>query len=174
MKFRWLLVFALALAVVRPASSQVAAYVDFSASDLTGGIATVTTNILYGPTIGLTAQLGSKAHLKLYADIRAGLYGSGQKLDEVGLGPKLGLDFKKFEAYTEFLVGFGRYNNGLNAAASSSTDSQIEMNFGLDRRISERFDWRLIEFGYEQYYGLGGVYNPKTYSTGVVMHIGKR
>lgn len=174
MKFRWLLVFALALAVVRPASSQVAAYVDFSASKLTGGLTTVTTNVLYGPTIGLTAQVGSKAHLKLYADIRGGLYGSGQKLDELGLGPKVGLDFKKFEAYGEFLVGFGRYNDGKGNAASATTDSQIEINFGLDRRLSERLDWRLIEFGYEQYYALGGVYNPKTFSTGVVMHFGKR
>jgi len=174
MKFRWLLVFALGLAVVRPATSQAAAYVDFSASKLTGGIATTTTNVLYGPTIGLTAQLGSKAHLKFYADIRAGIYGSGQKLDEVGLGPKLGLDFKKFEAYAELLVGFARYNDGLGNPASGSTDSQVDMNFGLDRRITERFDWRVIEFGYEQYYGLGGVYNPKTFSTGVVMHIGKR
>jgi len=174
MKFRWLLGFALAVGVAGPAFSQVSVYADFSASKLTGGLVNPTTNVLYGPTFGLTAQLGSTAHLKFYGDLRVGDYGGGTRLDEIGIGPKVGLAVRKYEVYGEFLVGFGRYNNGQNAGASSSTDSQIEINFGLDRRLKGRLDWRVFEYGYEQYYGLGGAYNPKTFSTGVVLHLGSR
>jgi hypothetical protein len=58
--------------------------------------------------------------------------------------------------------------------SSASTDSLVEINCGLDHRITSRFDWRVFDFGYEQYYGLGGEFNPKTFSTGVVMHLSKR
>jgi hypothetical protein len=174
MKFRWLVVFALGAAVAIPASAQISAYVDLSASKLTGGLATTTTNVLVGPTIGLTAQLGQKAHLKLSGDLRGGFYGGSRRLDELAIGPKVALPIRKYEAYGEFLVGFGRYNNGQNLQASSSTDAQIEINFGLDRAITKRFDWRVFEFGYEQYYGLGGEFNPKTFSTGLVVHLGGR
>ena len=37
-----------------------------------------------------------------------------------------------------------------------------------NRQISKRFDWRVFDFGYQQYYGLGGEFKPKTFSTGVV------
>ena len=174
MKLRWLMVLALGIAMVRPASAQISVYVDLSASKLTGGIATTTTNVLVGPTIGVTALLGQKAHLKLSGDLRGGFYGGSMRLDQLAIGPKVALPVRKFEAYTEFLVGFARYNNGQNLQASSSTDSQIEINFGLDRPITKRLDWRVFEFGYEQYYGLGGEFNPKTFSTGVVAHFGER
>jgi hypothetical protein len=148
--------------------------VDLSASKLTGGLVTTTTNVLVGPTIGVTAELGQKAHLKFSGDLRAGFYGGSMRLDGLAIGPKVALPIRKYVAYTEFLVGFARYNNGQNLPASSSTDSQIEINSGLDRPITKRFDWRIFEFGYEQYYGLGGEFNPKTFSTGIVAHLGGR
>ena len=175
MRFRWLMVVALGMAVVKPASSQVSIYAEMSASKLTGGIATQTTTVLYGPTFGVTAQIATKAHLNIYADVRGAFIGGTTRLDGVGIGPKIGLPLKKkYEAYTELIVGFARYNNGQNLPASSSTDSQIQLNSGLDRQITPRFDWRILEFGYEQYYGLGGEYNPKSFSTGVVLHLQKR
>lgn len=175
MKFRWLAVVALGVvASAVPAVSQVSAYAEFSASKLTGGISTQTTSVLYGPTFGITAQLANKPRLKFYGDVRAGLYGTSQRLDGVAVGPKIGYPIKKFEAYAEALVGFARYNDGLGNKASATTDAQIQFNFGADRRVTERLDWRVFEFGYEQYYALGGVYNPKTFSTGVVVHLGKR
>ena len=169
MKFGWLLVFALGVAVVKPASSQVSMYADFSASKLTGGMGTTTTTFLYGPTIGLTAELAKKKFLDLSGDVRGGFYANGVRLNGVAVGPKLGFDIKQFQAYTEILVGFARYNDG---AGNASTDAQTEVNFGLDLRGKGRLDWRLFEFGYEQYYGLGGEYNPKTFSTGLVVHLG--
>jgi len=169
MKFRWLLVFAPGVAVAKPASSQVSVYADFSASKLTGGLVNPTTNVLYGPTIGLTAVLGTKKNLVLSGDLRTGFYGNGARLSQAAVGPKLGLNVRNFQAYTEILVGFGRYNNGTGAA---STDAQTEVNCGLDLRGKGILDWRVFDFGYEQYYGLGGIYNPKTFSTGIVIHLG--
>jgi hypothetical protein len=169
MKFGWLLVFALGVAVVKPASSQVSVYADFSASKLTGGVATTSTTFLYGPTIGLTAELGKRKFMTLSGDLRGGFYANGIRLNEIAFGPKVGFDVKQFQAYTEILVGFGRYNNGAGVA---STDGQTEVNFGVDLKGKGRLDWRLFEFGYEQYYGLGGEYNPKTFSTGLVVHLG--
>lgn len=174
MKFRWLALLALGVVMAKPAVSQVNAYVEFSASKLTGGLDTTVTSVLYGPTIGLTAQLVNKPKLKVYGDVRAGLYGGKQRLDGIAVGPKVGYPVKKFEAYAEALVGFARYNDGLGNKSSATTDGQIQFNFGADRRVTERLDWRVFEFGYEQYYALGGEFNPKTFSTGVVLHLGKR
>ena len=170
MKIVWLLVFMLGVAVARPASAQISVYADFSASKLTGGITTTTTTVLYGPTIGLTAQLASKKRMRVYGDVRTGYYSNGVHFTEAAIGPKLGLEMKKFEAYGEVLVGFGRYDNG----GANSTDAQTEANFGLDLKGSGMLDWRVFEFGYQQYYGMGGEFNPKTFSTGVVVHLGKR
>jgi hypothetical protein len=171
MKFRWLLVFALGVAVAKPASSQVSVYTVFSASKLTGGLVNPTTTVLYGPTIGLTADLARKKNLILSGDLRTGYYSysNGAHLTQAAIGPKLGLDVKNFQAYAEILVGFGRYNGETIAA---STDAQTEVNCGLDLRGKGILDWRVFDFGYEQYYGLGGIYNPKTFSTGIVIHLG--
>lgn len=174
MKFRWLLLVALGVAAARPASAQISAYVDLSALKLTGGLPTPTTNVLYGPTIGLTGQLGTKAHLKISADLRGGFYGGAQRMDALTVGPKIGLPIHKFEASAEFMVGFARYNDGKGNPASSTTDALTQVNVALDRRITERFDWRVVDYSYSQYYGLGGEYNPKTFSTGVVLHLGTR
>jgi hypothetical protein len=122
----------------------------------------------------MSAQVGQFARLKFSGDLRGGFYGGSMRLDGLAIGPKVALPVRKYEAYGEFLVGFARYNNGLNQPASSSTDAQIELNFGLDRSITKRLDWRVFEFGYEQYYGLGGEFNPKTFSTGIVAHLGGR
>jgi hypothetical protein len=171
MKFGWLLVFVLGAAVAKPASAQVSVYADLSASKLTGGLGTQTTNVLYGPTIGLTARIAGNKHLNLSGDVRTGFYQHSAGLDEVAFGPKVGFAVKKFEPYAEVLVGFGRYNDPNHAA---STDAQMEVNCGLDWKRPGRIDWRVFEYGYQQYYGNGGEFNPKTFSTGLVFHLGKR
>lgn len=152
MKLGWLFVFALGAAAVRPASAQISVYADLSASKFTGGLSTTTTTVLYGPTIGLTAQVASLKRVRLYGDVRTGFYNNGIHFNEAAIGPKIGLAAKKFEAYGEMLVGFARYDNG---AGNASTDAQTEANFGLDRQLSRVVDWRVFEFGYQQYYGLG-------------------
>jgi hypothetical protein len=174
MKCTWIFALALGAALASPASAQVSLYADFSVSKLTGGLDTQTTKVLVGPTIGLTAQITQKGPVKLYADLRGSFLGGSNRLDSIAFGPKIGILVRKFELSTEFLVGFARYNDGLGNPGSSSTDSHIQVNTALDRRVSAHFDWRIVEFGYEQYYGLSGEYNPKTFSTGVVFHFNNR
>jgi hypothetical protein len=168
MKFGWLLVFALGAVVAKPAAAQVSVYADFSVSKLTN---LASTNFVFGPTIGLTAHVAGGKRLNLSGDLRTGFYQHSRGLDQVAIGPKVGLGLKKFEAYTEVLVGFARYNDPNNAA---STDAQLEVNSGLDWKRKGPIDWRVFEFGYEQYYGIGGQFNPKTFSTGLVLNLGKR
>jgi len=109
--------------------------------------------------------------VKLSADLRGSFVGAGGvRLDGVVVGPRVATSvrFLKLKPYAEFMVGLARYNNGLNAVARSSTDSEIQVNGGVDRPVAKLFDWRIFEYSYSQYYGLSGEYNPKTFSTGIV------
>ena len=153
------------------AHSQVSFYGDFSASKLTYQS---NTNVLYGPTIGVFIDLKNLGPVNFSGDIRGSFVGaSGVRLDGLVVGPRLAtsVKFLKLKPYAEFMVGFARYNNGQNVVASASTDAEIQINGGIDRPIAKLFDWRVFEYSYAQYYGLGGQYNPKTFSSGVVFHL---
>jgi hypothetical protein len=166
-----LVVLTAGFAASRTAHCQVSFYGDFSASKLTY---LSNTNVLYGPTVGSFIDIASAKHINFSADIRGTFVGaSGVRLDGLVVGPRIAtaIKFQKLKPYAEFQVGFARFNNGLNAVASSSTDSEIQVNVGVDRPVARLVDWRVFEFSYAQYYGLGGQYNPKTFSTGVVFHL---
>jgi hypothetical protein len=167
-----LVLFTAGIAGPSTAHSQVSFYGDFSASKLTY---LSNTNVLYGPTIGAFANVTDLGPIKFSGDIRGTFVGSnGVRLDSLVVGPRFAaaIKFQKLKPYAEFMVGFARYNNGLNQVASSSTDAEIQVNAGVDRTIAKRFDWRIFEYSYSQYYGLGGEYHPKTFSTGIVFHLG--
>lgn len=177
MKVGNLLLLAAGFVVAQPAFSQVSVYVDLSASKLTGGTPqyTVATDVLYGPTVGITKSFVGGHHMSLGGDIRGTFVGgAGKRLDGLVVGPRFALAVKKFSPYIEGMVGFARYNDGLNTKTSSTTDAQIQVNSGIDYKLSKSFDWRAFEYGYSQFYGNSGNYNPKTFSTGVVYHIGGR
>jgi hypothetical protein len=153
------------------AHSQVSFYGDFSASKLTYQS---NTNVLYGPTIGGFVNVANLKIIKFSGDVRGTFTGaSGVRLDGVVVGPRLETDLKflKLKPYAEAMVGFARYNNGLNQPASSSTDAQVQFIGGVDRPIARLFDWRVFEYSYMQYYGLKQLYNPQTFNTGVVFHL---
>ena len=76
---------------------------------------------------------------------------------------------KHFEPYVGFLIGFARYNDGVGHA---TTDAQLAVNAGVTRAIRGRFGWHIFEYGYKQYYALGGQFNPKTFSTGLTYTLG--
>lgn len=177
MKVGNLILLAAGFALAQPAFSQVSAYVDFSATKLTGNTPqlTVATDVLYGPTVGITKSLIGGHHMFLAGDIRGTFVGgAGKRLDGAVVGPRVAFPIKKLSPYVEGMVGFARYNDGLNTKTSSTTDAQIQINGGIDYRLSKSFDWRAFEYGYSQFYGNGGNYNPKTFSTGVVFHISGR
>jgi hypothetical protein len=166
-----LVVLTAGFAAPRTAICQVSFYGDFSASKLTY---LSNTNVLYGPTIGSFIDFATTRHINFSADLRGTFVGAGgARLDGVVVGPRVAtaIKFQKLKPYAEFMVGFARYNNGQNAVASSSTDSEIQVNTGVDRPVARLIDWRVFEYSYAQYYGLGGQYNPKTFSTGIVFHL---
>lgn len=164
-------VLGVALAGPLAAGAQVSVYAEFGASKLTD---LTDTRYFYGPTVGASVQLLAGHHLTFGGDVRGSFLGGGNRLDQISVGPRITLPTKRVEPYAELLVGFARYNDGLGTAVSSSTDAEIQVVAGLDHRVTKHFDWRVFEFAYEQYYGLFGAYNPKTFSTGVVYHFGNR
>jgi len=162
---------AFSLAVASPAHAQVSAYADFTASKLTN---LTGTSVLYGPTIGLTANLVPLSRVKIGVDLRGSFLGGSQRLDGLALGPIFTFSIKGLKPYAEILVGYARYNDGLGTSTSATTDGQLNFAGGIDKHITDHFDWRIVEYEYEQYYALGGQYNPKNFSTGVVYHFASK
>ncbi len=158
---------ALCLAGASPAQAQVSAYADFTAAKLTN---LVSTSVLYGPTIGLTATLAPLPKVKIGVDLRGTFLGGKKRLDGLAIGPVFAFSMKGVKPYAELLVGYARYNDGLGNPSSATTDGQLDLVAGIDKHINSHIDWRVFEFGYEQYYALGGQFNPKNFSTGLVYH----
>jgi hypothetical protein len=156
---------------IQPAYSQIGVYTDMSATKL---VLPAGTNILYGPTIGLYAALGNRYHVTLSGDVRAGFYGDSQHFDSVAVGPRVSTSVKRFAPYGEFMLGFARYNDGLGTPSSAYTNSEIQLNAGVDRRMTKRFDWRVFDFGYTRFQTVSAQFHPTTYSTGIVFRIGGR
>ena len=163
--------FAVGLMGAKTAHGQASVYADFSASKLTN---LANTYVLVGPTVGVSFNLVDALHLHLGGDLRGSFLGGKQRLDSFVVGPRASFRFKGFDPYAEVLVGFGRYNDGLGNRNSGTSDGLLEVNAGFDRKLKGKFDLRIFEFGYAQYYALGGQFNPKTFSSGVVYHLGSR
>lgn len=175
MKYGWVVLLFLAGIFVPKAKAQVAFYGEFSESVMTNEHTTfylpgVTAGVLLdGPTV--------LHHLTISADLQGRfLNKSSARVNGVAGGPRFTLALKHgWAPYGEFLVGFARYyNNGFpQDVPGSTTDSLIQTNGGVARRISPHFD-AVMDFSYEQYYAMGGEYNPKTASVGVIYHLNKR
>jgi hypothetical protein len=161
------------------ASAQISVYAEGSADQMTN---LITSHTAFGTTFGVQGEVYRHKAIRIGGDVRGFFYdGSGVEfpstrlqLGGAGIGPKVSLAIKRVEPYAEFLVGFARYNSGLGQPTSSTTDSQVDGVFGLDLRLTQRFDYRVFEFDYKRYSALGGEFNPKVFSTGVVFHFGKR
>lgn len=71
--------------------------------------------VLFGTTLSLNAQIVT-AHF--CADLRraAGTFARGtERLDQVGIGPRVAFGSGRWTPYTGSNVGFGRYSNGAGA-----------------------------------------------------------
>ena len=150
------------------AQAQSSAYVDITAAKFTNPLGT---NYLYGPTFGVSSRVVSGKRIVLSFDARGQVLGTSQKYDSIAIGPRAQVRFKGLNPYGEFLVGFARYNDG---AGNATTDAEINLNSGIEHVIKGPISWRIFEFGYKQYYGLGGQFNPKSFSTGIVYTIGSK
>lgn len=175
MKFGWVVLLLLA-GVIAPGSAkaQSAAYGDFSISDFTN---LRQTNILPGASLGLlvgTFPLGR--HVEMTGDIQGRfLHKSGLSWNGVAVGPRFQFPMQRhgLAPYAEFLIGYARINSQQDGMKSGSTDSEMQVNGGVAKRLTAHWDADL-QYSYAQYYALGGEYNPKTFSLGVIYHFTKR
>jgi hypothetical protein len=173
MKLGWVVLLVLA-GVIAPqaARAQAAVYGEFSVSDLHN---LVSTDLLYGATTGVLIDGPTMFHrVVLAGDIQGRfVHKSGESLDGLTIGPRFELPLKKLKLtpYGEFMVGFARYNNPNNGGPT--TDSTIQLNMGVSKQVSPRWD-AVADYSYSQYYALGGQYNPKTYSIGGIFYFEKR
>jgi hypothetical protein len=176
MKYVWVVLLLLVAGMMpQRAQAQVEAYGQLSVTDLANGI---DTDLLTGPTIGLIVDGPTWHHMVISADIQSRFVGlSGETLYGAAAGPRFSFPLKKhgLTPYGEFLVGFARYYNGLYPyePKGPTTDSQIQINGGIAKKVSPRWDIA-ADYSYSQYYALGGEYNPKTFSLGAIYHFVKR
>lgn len=177
MKSLWTVVLVVMAAAVMPrgAKAQAEFYGGFADAKMTN---LATSYTIPGFNVGLNID-GPKfaKRLQLAADIDGRfLNTSTAKLNSAGAGPRVTVNLGHgWAPYGAFLIGFGRYySSGAHSdAAGSSTDSQLEYNVGVAKRVSPRFDV-YGEFSYTNYFGNGGEYNPKVFSGGVIFHLVKR
>lgn len=175
MKYGWVLLLLLVAGIApRKAEAQAEVYGQFSVTDLTN---LVSTDMLYGATTGLVIDGPTWHSMVISADIQGRFVRkSGESLNGAAAGPRFSFPMKKhgLTPYGEFLVGFARYNTTYVAnQIGATTDSQIQINAGLAKRVTPRWDIS-ADYSYSQYYALGGEYNPKTFSVGAVFHFVKR
>jgi Outer membrane protein beta-barrel domain len=173
MKRGWI-VFLLLVGFAAPVVShaQVSAYGEFSASRFFGP--PTQQEYLYGVTAGVLIDGPLMAHkVLLSGDIQGRFLGkNGERSDGLTVGPRISFEIHKMKLspFAEFLVGFARFNDGNN---NSSTDGAIQMNGGVTRQLSPRWD-AVVDYSYSQFYYNGGEFNPKTLSLGAVYHFVKR
>ncbi len=161
----------LILAASGAASGQASLYGQFSVSKMTN---LVTTQYLPGATAGVLLEGAPLLpHVRLSADIQGRFVESSSlKLNGASVGPRISFPLKHgFDPYAEFMVGFARLYSSTPSTNfnGSTTDSEIQINAGLARRISSRWD-ATIDYSYAQYYAVGGMFNPKTLSVGAIFH----
>lgn len=175
MKYGWVLLLLVVAGIApRKAEGQAEVYGQFSVTDLTN---LTSTDLLYGATTGLVIDGPNWHHMVISADIQGRFVRkSGEELNSAAAGPRFSFLLKKhgLTPYGEFLVGFARYNTTIYPAQNgATTDSQIQVNVGVAKQVSPRWDIS-ADYSYSQYYALGGEYNPKTFSVGAVFHFVKR
>jgi len=155
-----------------PGQAQVAAYGTFS---VTKAQNLVSDNVLYGATTGLllTKLQGFKG-FDFGANLQGRFVQTGNfSLDAVTFGPRVKLpQVIGLRPYAEFLVGFAHVKNTADQA-NASTDSTIQINGGVMKRMTPRLDI-VGEYSYSQLYAFGGEYNPKTVSVGAIYYFSRR
>lgn len=168
------------LGAPRASHAQVAAYGEFSVTDLHN---LVSTDFLYGVTTGLLVD-GPKLLDKvvLQGNLQGRFVGgNGESMNGLTVGPRLSLPLHRggIAPYGEFLIGFARFSGNASTAiyngtgGNHTTDATLQVNVGLTKKLSPHMDI-VGDYSYAQYYAYGGQYNPKTFSIGAVYHFVKR
>ena len=175
MKYGWV-VLLLLVGVVAPKSAKAQAelYGEFSIGQLSNPVQTF---YLYGATTGIVVDGPTVFHrMVISADIQGRfVHRTGEQMNGVTAGPRFSFPFKKhgITPYGELMVGFARFNNNADPSQNATTDGTLQINGGVEKQVSPRWDV-VADYSYSQYYAFGGEYNPKTYSLGAVFHFEKR
>jgi hypothetical protein len=175
MKYGWVVLLLLGAGIASPkAKAQAEVYGDFTATRISSA---VNTDMLYGATTGLILDGPTWHRMVISADIQARFVGkSGLSLTGAAAGPRFSFPLKRhgFTPYGEFLVGFARFNNTIYTNQLGATsDGQIQVNGGVAKKVSPRWDIE-ANYSYSQFYALGGQYNPKSFGIGAIFHFVKR
>jgi hypothetical protein len=152
------------------ALGQTGLYVDFSAAKPN----VAPRNWLYGPTFGAYFDHGHLIFLSTGLDLRGSDLSSGNSSLVSGLvGPRLVLrpHILPVMPYVEALAGAGHASYGPPTARIDGTKFEYQFLGGIDLTVLPRIDWRVIEFSYGGLSGLNTSFNPKTFSTGIVVRI---
>jgi len=174
MKVCWMVSLFLMCTIVGVCHAQVSVYAEATASNLANG---PSGDYLYGGTVGLLYDgpiLFKRAVVS--ADVQTRYVDkSGERLVGAVIGPRFSFPIKNIglSPFAEFMVGFARYRASTLAGALNTTDNQWQVNGGVSKRISSRFDV-VLDAGYSQYGANNGEYNPLNYSAGVSFHLSKR
>ena len=155
------------------ASAQTGVYAEFTAG-LENGVA----SRLYGPTIGLYHDDGFGL-IALGLDVRGSFLRSRQggnvteSLNTVQGGVRLAITphVLPIKPYGEALVGYASLSTGGGVARLSGGHLGYQGLAGVDLTFLPRIDWRVVEFSYQGFTGLGQEFFPKTLSTGLVLRL---
>jgi hypothetical protein len=138
------------------------------------------TSWMYGPTFGLYYDYGF-GPVALGFDVRASFLGHGDtngagsnesvKTGLLGVRGAITPHVLPFKPYGEALGGFGTVTGGEGAARTSGGHFAYQLVGGLDFTFIPRFDWRVVEFSYGRFSGLGDSYATKSLSTGLVFRL---
>jgi hypothetical protein len=157
------------------AFGQVGIYANFSAAQLNVG----NTNWVYGPTIGAYYDAYHFGIASAGLDLRAQLFNNNANatLDSGLVGLRLAAHPPVFplKPYIEGLAGIGHAEFSATGATTvySTSATRFEYSFlaGLDYTLLPHIDWRVAEFSYGGISALGGSFNPKVLSTGIVVRV---
>jgi len=168
-----IVVVAMLVMLPKTAHAQASVYVDYGATMINTDQQTIS-RTLYGPIGGMIFNLATMHKVDLSADLRGSFLeqsgANGASLAGFVVGPRVATHIKRAKPYGEFLMGFARYNNNAAVSPESTTDSEVELNAGVDFTIVKHIDWRVFEYSWAKYLADSGEFNPRTYSTGVVYH----
>ena len=156
--------------------AQTGVYAEFTGAKLSSA----NTAWMFGPTFGLYHDHGLGL-VALGFDVRGSVLGRGatngagsdESLDtlQVGVRGAVTPHVLPIKPYAELLGGLGHLKTVQGSATTSTNKFSYQVLGGVDFTIFPRLDWRVVEFSYERFQGLGDGYAPKQLSTGLVFRL---
>jgi hypothetical protein len=152
------------------ALAQTAVYAIFSASDFD----LPHVGWQYGPTFGIYHDAWHLPFVGVGVDARASFIGSGSTKVYSGLvGPRAQVrpHVVPLQPYVEALIGGGNVQVGQGVARTDKNVFEYQVVVGGDLTVLPHIDWRVAEFSYSGFSGMDQPFNPRAFSTGIVLRL---